>query len=50
MADDLQRVSGLWLKDGKRGKFMTGETEIDIPAGAKLNSARRASFALSYSF
>lgn len=32
----LVRASGLWLKDGKRGKFMSGETSEAIPAGAKL--------------
>lgn len=36
MSDDLQRASGLWLKDGKRGKYMSGETSEAIPAGAKL--------------
>jgi hypothetical protein len=36
MADDLIRASGLWLKDGKRGKFMSGETADAIPAGARL--------------
>jgi hypothetical protein len=36
MSDDLQRASGLWLKDGKRGKFMSGETSEAIPAGSKL--------------
>jgi hypothetical protein len=36
MSDDLQRVTGLWLKDGKRGKFMTGKSEGEIPAGSKL--------------
>jgi len=36
MADDLVRASGLWLKDGKRGKFMTGQTSEPIPEGAKL--------------
>ncbi len=34
--NDLTRASGLWLKDGKRGKFMSGETSEAIPAGAKL--------------
>ena len=33
---DLKRVSGLWLKDGKKGKFMSGQTDADIPAGTKL--------------
>src|SRR4051812_614139 len=33
---DLKRVSGLWLKDGKKGKFMSGQTDAEIPAGAKL--------------
>jgi hypothetical protein len=36
MSDDLVRASGLWLKDGKRGKFMSGQTSEVIPAGAKL--------------
>src|SRR5258705_10368869 len=36
MASDLKRVSGLWLKDGKNGKFMSGAVEDAIPAGAKL--------------
>jgi len=36
VADDLVRASGLWLKDGKRGKFMSGEVREAIPAGAKL--------------
>lgn len=36
MSDDLIRASGLWLKDGKRGKYMSGETSEAIPAGSKL--------------
>ncbi len=36
MESDLKRVSGLWLKDGKKGKFMSGQTDAEIPAGAKL--------------
>ena len=32
----LKRVSGLWLKDGRNGKFMSGETDTDIPAGTRL--------------
>lgn len=33
---DLKRVSGLWLKDGKKGKFMSGQTDAEVPSGAKL--------------
>ena len=33
---DLVRASGLWLKDGSKGKFMAGKVEQEIPAGAKL--------------
>lgn len=36
MASGLKRVSGLWLKDGRAGKFMSGETDADIPAGTRL--------------
>ena len=36
MESDLKRVSGLWLKDGKKGKFMSGQTDEPIPGGAKL--------------
>jgi hypothetical protein len=36
MPDDLTRASGLWLKDGKRGKFMSGEVSEAIPAASKL--------------
>ena len=36
MPDDLTRASGLWLKAGKRGKFMSGQVSEAIPAGAKL--------------
>src|SRR5262245_40234306 len=36
MSSDLKRVSGLWLKDGRNGKFMSGETDTDIPAGTRL--------------
>jgi len=36
MSSDLKRVSGLWLKDGRNGKFMSGETDVDIPAGTRL--------------
>ena len=32
----LKRISGLWLKSGKRGSYMTGGTTEPIPAGAKL--------------
>jgi hypothetical protein len=33
---DLKRVSGLWLKDGKKGKFMSGQIDAEMPAGTKL--------------
>lgn len=33
---DLVRASGLWLKDGAKGKYMAGKVEQEIPAGAKL--------------
>lgn len=36
MTNDLVRASGLWLNDGKRGKFMSGHTSEAIPEGAKL--------------
>ncbi len=36
MSDDLTRASGLWLKDGKRGKFMSGQVSEAIPEGAKV--------------
>lgn len=36
MASELRRVSGLWLKDGRSGKFMSGETDEEIPAGSRL--------------
>jgi hypothetical protein len=36
MTNDLVRASGLWLKEGKRGKFMSGHTSEAIPDGAKL--------------
>jgi hypothetical protein len=36
MPDDLKRISGLWLKDGRNGKFMSGEVEDGIPAGSRL--------------
>lgn len=37
MAGNFRRVSGLWLKDGKRGKFFSGKVgDQPIPAGAKL--------------
>ena len=37
MANDLKRVSGLWMKDSKAGsKYMTGKTDEPIPAGSKL--------------
>ena len=32
----LKRISGLWLKDGQSGKFMSGKTETPIPAGTRL--------------
>jgi hypothetical protein len=32
----LRRISGLWLKDGKKGKFMYGKVQEDIPAGTRL--------------
>ena len=32
----LVRASGLWIKDGKNGKFMSGDLKDAIPAGAKL--------------
>ena len=33
---DLQEAAGLWLKDGKSGKYMSGSVEEVIPAGATL--------------
>jgi len=36
MAGDLKRVSGLWLKNGRSGTFMSGETTEEIPAGSRL--------------
>lgn len=32
----LKRASGLWLKDGKNGKYMSGNVTEAIPAGARL--------------
>lgn len=37
MADDaFKRIGGLWLKDGKRGKFLTGKVPQDLTAGQRL--------------
>jgi hypothetical protein len=36
MDSNLTRVSGLWVKDGRKGKFFSGQTDAAIPAGAKL--------------
>lgn len=37
MAGELIRASGLWIKDGKKGKFMSGKVGSEpIPAGVKL--------------
>jgi hypothetical protein len=36
MSSDLKRVSGLWLKQGRSGTFMSGETDAEIPAGTRL--------------
>ena len=34
---DLQRIPGLWLKEGKNGsKFMSGKTDTAIPPGTGL--------------
>ena len=32
----IKKVSGLWLKDGKNGKYMSGDVKDPIPAGSKL--------------
>ena len=34
----FKRLTGLWLNEGKSGKYMSGKTreEVTIPAGAKL--------------
>src|SRR4051812_29330870 len=36
MASDLKRVSGLWLKEGRSGSSMCGETACGSPAGSRL--------------
>jgi hypothetical protein len=36
MASDFKRVSGLWLKEGRAGTFMSDETDTNIPAGTRL--------------
>jgi hypothetical protein len=36
MASDIQRACGLWLKEGKNGKFMSGHLENEIPPGCRL--------------
>ena len=33
---NLVRASGLWLKDGKSGKFFSGKVDTAIPAGAAV--------------
>lgn len=35
---EFKRITGLWLRDGKNGKFMSGKVaqEVTIPAGAQL--------------
>jgi hypothetical protein len=32
----LKRISGLWLRDGKNGKYLSGNVREPIPAGSKL--------------
>ena len=39
---DLVRASGLWLKDGKNGKFFSGEVDKPIPVGARVFVFRNA--------
>lgn len=36
MADELVRASGLWVRDGKQGKFFRGQTFATIPEDAKI--------------
>lgn len=37
MADSkLVKVGGLWIKEGKNGKYMHGPIDAAIPAGARL--------------
>jgi len=36
MENDLVRAGGLWLEEGKNGKYMTGPTEVPFPAGSRL--------------
>ena len=33
---DLVRAPGLWLRDGKNGKFFSGEVDKPIPEGARV--------------
>lgn len=33
---DLIEVSGLWLKEGRHGKYMTGNAKQAVPEGARL--------------
>src|SRR5262245_36084798 len=40
MADDLTRVTGLWMKSGRKAKFLSGQAAIDVPAGARLLAFR----------
>ena len=38
MESNLKKVCGLWLNDGKKGKYMSGKAQenLRIPEGAKL--------------
>jgi hypothetical protein len=32
----LRKVGGLWLKDGAKGKFFSGEVKEALPAGTRI--------------
>lgn len=36
MASELKRVGGLWLGTGKKGQYLSGVMDEDIPSGCRL--------------
>ena len=32
----LRKVGGLWLKEGAKGKFFSGQVREDLPAGTNI--------------
>jgi hypothetical protein len=36
MGDDLKRASGLFEKQGRKGRYWSGNVTVDIPAGSRL--------------